>query len=556
GWEDSSVPPERLGEYLRKLRALLDKYGYEGDLYGHFGQGCVHTRIDFDLRTAAGIRTFRAFLQEAAALVVGLGGSISGEHGDGQSKAELLGTMFGAELLEAFREFKRIWDPDNRMNPGKVVDAYGVVENLRLGTGYDPPPVQVHFQYRDDGGDFPRALLRCVGVGECRKKEGTMCPSYMATGEEMHSTRGRARLLWEMLNADTLARGWKEPAVKEALDLCLSCKGCRSECPVKVDMATYKAEFLSHYYAGRPRPLKAYAFGMIDRWSRIASRMPGFANAVSDNPLVKNLAGIAPERRVTPFAARPFTRDFSEAGEGEDVLLWPDTFNNYFHPEVAHAAARALQAAGCRVRIPARPLCCGRPLYEFGMLERAKAYLARILEVLAADIRSGTPLVVLEPACASVFRVELGELFPFSEQAKRLAAQTLLLPEFLQRKAPRFPFRREGKALVHGHCHHKSVFDMDEETSVLRRMGLEPELLDSGCCGMAGSFGFEREKYDVSMRCAERVLAPAVRAAPPQSLVIADGFSCREQVVHATGRRPLHLAEVLVPRAPRLQQKS
>ncbi|MGH8742463.1 MAG: FAD-binding and (Fe-S)-binding domain-containing protein, partial [Burkholderiales bacterium] len=369
------MPPERLGEYLRKLRALLDKYGYEGDLYGHFGQGCVHTRIDFDLRTAAGIRTFRAFLQEAAALVVGLGGSISGEHGDGQSKAELLGTMFGAELLEAFREFKRIWDPDNRMNPGKVVDAYGVVENLRLGTGYDPPPVQVHFQYRDDGGDFPRALLRCVGVGECRKKEGTMCPSYMATGEEMHSTRGRARLLWEMLNADTLARGWKEPAVKEALDLCLSCKGCRSECPVKVDMATYKAEFLSHYYAGRPRPLKAYAFGMIDRWSRIASRMPGFANAVSDNPLVKNLAGIAPERRVTPFAARPFTRDFSEAGEGEDVLLWPDTFNNYFHPEVAHAAARALQAAGCRVRIPARPLCCGRPLYEFGMLERAKTYL-------------------------------------------------------------------------------------------------------------------------------------------------------------------------------------
>jgi FAD/FMN-containing dehydrogenase/Fe-S oxidoreductase len=545
GWEDSAVPPERLGEYLRKLRALYDRFGYDGDLYGHFGQGCVHTRINFDLRTAAGIAKFRRFLHEATDLVVSLDGSISGEHGDGQSKAEMLEQMFGPRLIQAFREFKSIWDPDGRMNPGKVVDAYRADENLRLGTGYDPPAVQVHFHYKDDAGDFPRAMLRCVGVGECRKKEGTMCPSYMATGEEMHSTRGRARLLWEMLNADTLERGWKSPAVKEALDLCLSCKGCKSECPVKVDMATYKAEFLAHYYRGRLRPPAAYAFGMIDRWSRLASHMPGIANALTRNALVKRIAGVAPARQVTPYASRPFTRDFSPGGEGMEVILWPDTFNNFFHPEVAHAAAAALRQAGCRVRLPRRHLCCGRPLYEFGMLDRAKAYLAQVLETLGPDIRAGTPVIGLEPACASVFRGELLELFPFSEQAKRLASQTFLLSEFLQREAPAFPFRREGRAVVHGHCHHKSVLGMDDEIAVMQRLGLELEVLDSGCCGMAGSFGFEHEKYEVSMRCAERVLAPAVRAAAEETLVIADGFSCREQIAHATGRRALHLSQVL-----------
>ncbi|HEX6318108.1 MAG TPA: FAD-binding and (Fe-S)-binding domain-containing protein [Burkholderiales bacterium] len=545
GWEDSAVPPERLGEYLRKLRALFDKYGYDGDLYGHFGQGCVHTRIDFDLQSAEGIATYRRFLHEAAELVVGVDGSISGEHGDGQSKAEVLETMFGPRLMQAFREFKATWDPDGRMNPGKVVDAYGADQNLRLGTSYDPPPVQVHFHYKDDAGSFPRAMLRCVGVGECRKQEGVMCPSYMATGEEMHSTRGRARLLWEMLNADTLKEGWKSPAVKEALDLCLSCKGCRSECPVKVDMATYKAEFMAHYYARRLRPLHAYGFGMIDRWARLASHMPSLSNFLSNNALVKRIAGIANERRVTPFATKSFSSSYQPRGDGMDVVLWPDTFNNYFHPEVAHAAAQVLEAAGCRVRLPTRPLCCGRPLYEFGMLDRAKAYLVRILETLGEDIRAGTPVVMLEPACASVFRTELGELLPFSEQAKRLAGQTFLLSEYLQRKAPRFPFRRDARAIVHGHCHHKSVLGMDDELAVMQRAGLEYEVLDSGCCGMAGSFGFEKEKYAVSMRCAERVLAPAVRAASEETLIVANGFSCRDQIAHATGRRALHLAEVL-----------
>ncbi|HYY62313.1 MAG TPA: FAD-binding and (Fe-S)-binding domain-containing protein, partial [Burkholderiales bacterium] len=454
GWEDSSVPPEKLGTYLRKLRQLFERYGYACDLYGHFGQGCVHTRIDFDLETAEGIHRFRAFLNDAARLVVSLGGSISGEHGDGQSKAELLPLMFGEELMRAFREFKTIWDPAGKMNPGKIVDAYRADENLRLGTAYDPPALKTHFGFPADGGDAARAALRCVGVGECRKKSGVMCPSYMATAEEMHSTRGRARLLWEAMKGEALTGGWREPAVKEALDLCLSCKGCKGECPVHVDMATYKAEFLSHYYERRLRPLKAYAFGYIDRWSRLAMQAPGLASTLANAALSKRLLGLAPQRVMPRFAPRAFTRDFATAGSGMRVILWPDTFNNYFHPEVAHDAAAVLAAAGCEVRVPPRPLCCGRPLYEFGLLDSARAYLQRILGVLDADIRAGTPIVGLEPACVSVFRDELPNLLAHDEQAKRLSTQVHLLSEFLEHKAPRFAFRRlKRRALVHGHCH-------------------------------------------------------------------------------------------------------
>ncbi len=546
GWEDSSVPPERLGEYLRKLRALFEKYGYACDLYGHFGQGCVHTRIDFDLETADGIAKFRSFLHDAAHLVVSLGGSISGEHGDGQSKAELLPIMFGEELMQAFHAFKAIWDPAWKMNPGKVVDAYRVDENLRIGTAYAPPELKMHFHYPGDMGEVSRLALRCVGVSKCRRKEGVMCPSYKVTMEEMHSTRGRARLLFEALTGDVLKGGWKQSAVKEALDLCLSCKGCKGECPVKVDMATYKAEFLAHYYEGRMRPPAAYAFGLIDRWSRLGTHAPRTANRIGSLGIVKRALGIAPQRKVPAFAERSFTRDFEPVGSGPRVILWPDTFNNYFHPDVARAAAGVLAASGYRVEIPGRPLCCGRPLYEFGMVDRARGYLREIMHVLRDEIRDGTPIIGLEPACVSVFRDEMPNLFAGDEQAKRLESQVLLLSEFLERKAKGFPFARlERKALVHGHCHHQSVLKMDAERSVLKRLGLDYSIPDSGCCGMAGSFGFEAEKYDVSVACAERVLLPAVRAADAQTLVIANGFSCRSQIEELSGRRPLHLAEVL-----------
>jgi FAD/FMN-containing dehydrogenase/Fe-S oxidoreductase len=552
GWEDSAVPPERLGEYLRKLRALFDKYDYDGDLYGHFGQGCVHTRINFDLETAAGIRKYREFIHEAAHLVVGMGGSISGEHGDGQSKAELLPIMFGDRLIQAFKEFKGIWDPHWRMNPGKVIGAHRADQNLRLGTDYDPPVAKVEFHYPGDRGNFSRAMLRCVGVGECRKKSGVMCPSYMATGEEMHATRGRARLLFEMLQHDVIRNGWKDEAVRSSLDLCLSCKGCKGECPVKVDMATYKAEFMSHYYAGRLRPFNAYAFGMIDRWAGLASHLPGMANFLTQKEpfarIAKALAHIAPQRRITPIAAQPFTDWFRHRPDartgGERVILWPDTFNNYFHPEVAKAAVEVLEHAGYAVGIPGVHLCCGRPLYEHGMVPRARNYLQRVMDVLERDIHAGTPIIGLEPACVSVFRDELPNLFSRSEQAKRLQQQVFLLSEFLEQHRY-MPPRLERRAIVHAHCHHKALLKTEAEEAVLRKIGLDFELLDSGCCGMAGSFGFEKEKYEVSLRCAERVLLPAVRGAGSEAVIVADGFSCREQIAQTTGRESLHLAQVL-----------
>jgi FAD/FMN-containing dehydrogenase/Fe-S oxidoreductase len=554
GWEDSSVPPENLGKYLRALRALFDRYGYECDLYGHFGQGCVHTRIDFDLETAAGIAKYIEFLHEAAHLVVSMGGSISGEHGDGQSKAELLPIMFGDELMQAFREFKGIWDPHWKMNPGKVIAAYRANENLRLGTHYNPPEMPVHFHYTQDQGSFSRTLLRCVGVGECRKKEGTMCPSYMATREEMHSTRGRAHLLFEMQRGEVIKGGWQNESVHEALDLCLSCKGCKGECPVNVDMATYKAEFMSHYYEEHSRPLHAYAFGMIDRWAQLASLMPGVANFFTQkNPfagIAKKILRIAPQRRITRFASQPFTswarHRPSQNPSGQRVVLWPDTFNNFYHPEVAKAAYEVLEHAGCYVGVPRTHLCCGRPLYEFGMLDRAKEYLQHVMDTLSEEIRQGVPIIALEPACASVFREELPNLFPFNEQAKRLGKQVFLLSEYLDSKVKGFPFPQLPRnALVHGHCHHKSVLKMDAEESVLKKLGLNFQVLDSGCCGMAGSFGFVEDKYDVSIACGERVLLPAIRAAQEDTLIIANGFSCREQIEQTTKWQPVHLAEVL-----------
>jgi Fe-S oxidoreductase len=554
GWEDSSVPPERLGDYLRALRKLLEKYGYACDLYGHFGQACVHTRIDFDLEMAEGIATFKRFLHEAAHLVVSMGGSISGEHGDGQSKAELLPIMFGEELMQAFREFKGIWDPHWKMNPGKIINANPADSNLRLGTGYNPPALPVKFHYLSDNGNFSRTLLRCVGVGECRKKEGTMCPSYMATREEMHSTRGRAHLLFEMLRGETLRGGWKSEPVREALDLCLSCKGCKGECPVNVDMATYKAEFMAHYYEGRMRPFNAYAFGLIDRWAKAASHMPRVANFLSSRQpfagLAKKVAGIAPQRRITQFAPQTFADWFRHRTpgnpDGKPVVLWPDTFNNYFHPDVAKSAVEVLEHAGYRVEIPRGHVCCGRPLYEFGMLDRAKSYLENVLDVLDQPIRAGIPVVGLEPACVSVFRDELPDLLPYNEQAKRLYEQTFLLSELLEREGGDFPFPAlQKRAVVHGHCHHKSILKMDAEEAVLKKLKLDFNVLDSGCCGMAGSFGFTEEKYDVSIACGERVLLPAVRNTSHDTLILANGFSCREQIMQTTAREPLHLAQVL-----------
>ena len=564
GWDDAAVAPEKLGAYLRDIRKLLDEYNYHAAFYGHFGHGCIHMRVTFDLESESGIRKYGEFVERAADLVVSYGGSLSGEHGDGQSRGALLPKMFGPELIAAFVEFKSAWDPDNKMNPNKVVNAYLPTENLRLGADYKPLEPKTHFQFPDDGGSFAKAALRCIGLGECRKQEtGAMCPSYMVTLEEEHSTRGRAHMLFEVLQGEVIGCGWKDEHVKKALDLCLSCKACKSECPTNVDIATYKAEFLSHYYESRRRPLHAYAFGMIDRWAQLGSMAPGAASLLSNVPglgrLLRGALHLAPQRSL-PWLARstfqqwarrnrvpcPGEKPKTAGSHGREVVLWADTFNNYFKPDTSRAALEVLRSAGFMVSVPQMHLCCGRPLYDFGMLDRAKVYLQRILSALRKQIDTGVPIVVLEPSCASVFRDELRNLFPADASAMRLRSQTFLLSEFLEHQASNYrPPQLLRKVLLHGHCHHKAIMGLSDEESLLHKMGTDLQSIDSGCCGMAGPFGFERDKFAVAQAVGERVLLPAVRNAGAEDLIVADGFSCREQILQAAGRQAIHLADAI-----------
>ncbi|HEY9137268.1 MAG TPA: FAD-binding and (Fe-S)-binding domain-containing protein [Terriglobus sp.] len=556
GWEDSAVPPEHLGNYLRELFHLLDEYGYRTPMYGHFGQGCVHLRISFDLRTQQGAENYRAFIDRAADVVLKYGGSFSGEHGDGQARACLLPKMFGDELMDAFLEFKRLWDPTNAMNPGKLIDpiaVYDAIDNLRIGPGYEPATTKTWFTYPNDEG-FAGATERCVGVGACRRNDhGTMCPSYMATHEEKHSTRGRAHMLWEMLNGNTITDGWKSEEIHSALDLCLSCKACKTECPVNVDMATWKSEFLAHYYEGKHRPLNHYGFGYMDKWASLASIAPTLANLpmkfASLASLAKRMLHIAPQRELPQFAKKNFRDDFNRThawkSHQADAILWADTWNNYFHPSALHAAADLLHDAGYTIATQRQHICCGRPLYDFGFLDEAKKYLRRVLDTFANEIDAGLPVIMLEPSCATVFRDELLNFYPNDERAKKLAKQTIMLSEALERKQWQPPQMPGQRIVVHGHCHQKTQMTMKSDMALLQATGASVELLDSGCCGMAGPFGFEKDKYEVSQTLAERVLMPAVRAASQQDIIVSNGFSCREQVAQNGPRRAVHLSEVL-----------
>lgn len=566
GWEDTAVAPEKLGAYLRDARALFDKYGYHPSLYGHFGDGLLHCRVDFDVKTRRGLEHWKEFLQEAAQLVCQTyGGSLSGEHGDGQARGWLLEIMFGPDLVQAFGEFKSIWDPDRRMNPGKIVDTEPVDAHMRLGAAYDPAQPPTHFHFPEDNGSFSRATLRCVGVGKCRRTsadgeapEDIMCPSYMVTHDEKHCTRGRAHLLWEMMRGQDspITGGFRDQNVKESLDLCLACKGCKSDCPVNVDMATYKAEFLSHYWAGRLRPRYAYAFGWIDKWARLASFAPGLVNLITHAKptawLAKWAAGMTSDHEVPRFAPETFVSWFERRGRGpsrsaeQRVVLWADTFNNHFHTHTAQAAVDVLEAAGFEVIVPTRPMCCGRPLYDYGFLDMARSYLENVLDGLEPYLSQSVPIVVLEPSCASVFRDELPNLMPGRVAAQRLQKQTKLLSELLVERnvpLPEFP----GHAIVQGHCHHKSVLGYDAQAELWKRMKFDAKLLSSGCCGMAGSFGFERDeqKQEVSKACGQRVLWPAVRDSSDDTLIIADGFSCQTQIESGTERRAVHVAEAV-----------
>ncbi len=562
GWEDSAVAPEDVGRYLHDLRDLYAKYGYRGAFYGHLGDGCIHSRISFDLRSASGVRDYRAFLEEAADLVVGYGGSLSGEHGDGQQRGELLERMYGPELVQAFREFKAIWDPDWRMNPGKVVDPFPLDEDLKLGTDYDPWRPETRFAYTKDGGDFAHATLRCVGVGRCRipDTDDVMCPSFQVLREEQHTTRGRARLLFEMLEGDLVDDGWRSEVVHEALDLCLACKGCTNDCPVNVDLPTYKAEFLHHHWRGRLRPRSAYAFGLIDQTARVASRMPRVANLMTHTPgierLLKSAAGMAPQREIPRFTPLTLQRWFAQRGPrnagGPRLVVWPDTFTNHFDSGNGIAAVETLEAGGWQVVIPQGHVCCGRPLYDYGFLDLATRYLRRVLAVLRDDVRAGVPVVGLEPSCVAVFKDELPGLLPHDDDARRLHDQAFHFADFLDAHSSRWPrfddARRDGSrgdALVWAHCHHRATGDPQAEDRVLRALGYDVQVARGGCCGLAGSWGFEARHHDLSLAIGEEGLLPAVRDSAPSRLLVADGFSCRTQIQGATDRRASHLATVV-----------
>ncbi|HEX4787937.1 MAG TPA: FAD-binding and (Fe-S)-binding domain-containing protein [Actinospica sp.] len=573
GWEDSAVPPERLGDYLRDLNTLYREFGYADEaapaLYGHFGQGCVHTRIPFDLVDADGVSSYRRFMERAADLVASYGGSFSGEHGDGQSRGELLPRMFGEQLVRAFGELKAIFDPLNRMNPGKVVAPYRLDENLRLGSRWAPHHGgRLHFSYPHDGGSFAAAANRCVGVGKCRQdahpQGAVMCPSYQATRDEEHSTRGRARLLFEMLDGhgDSPVRdGWRSTAVRDALDLCLACKGCKSDCPANVDMATYKAEFLAQHYRGRLRPRAHYALGNLPLAAAAVARSHAalLVNRLARLPWLAGpalrAAGLE-QREIPAFAPETLQQWWARTRIGNErpgtrgtVLLWPDTFTNAFHPRVGRSAVRVLEDAGWQVQLPPEPLCCGLTWISTGQLGVAKRVLQRTVRALAPHLRAGGLVVGLEPSCTSVLRTDAGELLPGDLDVKRLAGQTMTLAELLTDHSPGWtPPSLDGRRiLAQVHCHQHAVLGWDADRALLERAGAGVERLDSGCCGLAGNFGFERGHLEVSTACAEAVLLPRLRAARADELVLADGFSCRTQIheLDSGGKEAVHLAEVL-----------
>ncbi|WP_369378192.1 FAD-binding and (Fe-S)-binding domain-containing protein [Streptomyces sp. cg36] len=558
GWEDCAVPPARLGAYLRDFRALLKEHGLRGTPYGHFGDGCVHVRIDFDLLSAPGVARFRRFSEELAGLVAAHGGSLSGEHGDGQARAELLPKMYGDELVALFGEFKDIWDPAGVLNPGILARPARLDENLRFAV-LPRRPVAVEFGYPQDGGDFSAAVRRCVGVAKCRTAEagsGVMCPSFRATGEEAHSTRGRARLLHEMLAGEVVTGGWRSPEVRDALDLCLSCKGCRSDCPVGVDMATYKAEFLHHHYAGRLRPAAHYAMGWLPRWLRLAAPWARVLNALARvrplASLVRRIAGIAPERALPVLAPRTLRAWLrrrracvGQAPGTASAVLWPDTFTDHLSPQVGRAAVRVLEAAGVGLAVPEGRVCCGLTYVSTGQLTRARAVLRRTLDVMEPLLARGLPVVVLEPSCAAALRTDLPELLPDDPRAARLAARVRTFAQALEECAPEWTPPYVGRPVVgQTHCHQHAVLGDAAEARLRERAGLTGGL-SGGCCGLAGNFGFERGHWEVSVACAEERLLPSVRAAAPGTELLADGFSCRTQLEQLAGRRGRHLAEVL-----------
>ncbi|MCF6508303.1 FAD-binding protein [Blastococcus sp. MG754426] len=559
GWEDAAVPVERLGEYLRGFEALLDGHGLQGVPYGHFGDGCVHVRIDFPFGAGAdrGRGAYRSFVEDAARLVAGYGGSLSGEHGDGRARSELLPHMYSPAALELFERVKAVFDPADVLNPGVLVRPAPLDEDVRIAAA---PPLRENLAlaYRHDGGDFSAAVHRCTGVGKCRadlqSTGAVMCPSWPATREEKDTTRGRARVLQEMLAPGGPVRDWRAPEVHEALDLCLSCKGCSSDCPTGVDMASYKAEVLHQSYRRRLRPRSHYTLGRLPFWSDLVARAPRLVNAMLGSalvgPVAKWGAGIDQRRPVPAFAPRTFRQEWAQrppAGDGQRVALWVDSFTDHFAPEVAHAAARVLEAAGYRVEVPGADTCCGLTWITTGQLDAARRILGGTVRTLAPLAAAGVPVVGIEPSCTAVLRSEALELVGGPE-AEQVAAATRTLAELLRDTPGWTPPSLAGLEIVaQPHCHHASVLGWSADARLLQQAGARVTRL-GGCCGLAGNWGVERGHHDVSVAVAEQQLLPAVRDLPDDAVVLADGFSCRTQLDQLAGRRGRHLAELLADR--------
>jgi FAD/FMN-containing dehydrogenase/Fe-S oxidoreductase len=568
GWEDSAVPPERLGPYLRELSALMAAHGVDGLLYGHFGDGCVHARIDFPLRDRP--QVLREFMTDAAKLAASYGGSMSGEHGDGRARGELLPAMYSAAAIGLFGAVKRVFDPANLLNPGIIVDPAPLDADLRVPAARTLSK-GLGFAYRTDGGDFSAAVHRCVGVGKCRADNtgsgGVMCPSYLATRDEKDSTRGRARVLQELANGSLVTAAWRSPEVAEALDLCLSCKGCSADCPAGVDMATYKSEALHQRYRRRLRPASHYSLGWLPRWAALAAHLPRLANASLRLPLAaslaKRLGGIDARRDLPKFARRSFRAWFAGRPAGgpagtadghgsgrKPVLLWVDTFTNAFSPQVGQSAVRVLEAAGYQVTITGRNVCCGLTWISTGQLDGARRQLRRALDELAPALTAGIPVVGLEPSCTAALRHDAAALLPDDPRAAKLATAVRTLAELLTATDGwRAPDLSDVIGVAQPHCHQHAVLGWTADASLLADAGAQVKAV-GGCCGLAGNFGVERGHYEVSVAVAETALLPAVRAAGENATILADGFSCRTQLDQLAGTPSTHLAELLAARLP------
>jgi FAD/FMN-containing dehydrogenase/Fe-S oxidoreductase len=565
GFEDAAVPPDRLAPYLADLHALLRDQGMGGVTYGHFGEGCIHLRVGFGLDKPGGQARFGGFMEAAADLVALHGGTLSGEHGDGRARSALLPRMFSPEMIAAFRDFKMLWDPAGLLNPGIIVDPVPVTDSLRQT---EPARLDIRpdLAYHADHGDMRAAVSRCIGVGRCVSRQGTalMCPSFRATGREQDSTRGRARMLQEMVAGSLATQGWRSAEVRDALDLCLSCKGCLSECPTGVDMASYKSEFLHHHYQGRLRPRSHYSLGALPRWLRMSWRLAPMSNALmrrgTTRRLLAAVAGISPERAIPPIARVPFTRGHDPllvrtTGQQGRITLWPDTFTNYLSPEVGHAAVRVMVAAGYDVEVPTEPVCCGLTWITTGQLDTARRVVRKTLD--ATSLAGDDPLVVLEPSCATSLKVDLPELLPGDPRAAALAARVMTFGELLDRARYVAPAGADAgdaaprPALSQPHCHQQAVLGTAADARVLARNGIPVGTTLAGCCGLAGNFGAERGHESISRQVAELALVPALAATDPEALILADGFSCRTQIAALSGRRARHLAEVLAERLDR-----